>query len=125
MYCLANFFTNFGPNVTTFIIPGEIFPTRYRSTMHGVAAACGKIGAIVSQIIFFKVHSSDKALKAILGIFAGVTLTGIGSTWLLEETKDKSLESLSREEQRGFIFGVTEIEMQNGVIRRQGSPRST
>jgi len=64
LYCLANFFTNFGPNVTTFIIPGEIFPTRYRSTAHGFAAACGKLGAIVSQIIFFKVHGSDKVLKA-------------------------------------------------------------
>ena len=64
LYCLANFFTNFGPNVTTFIIPGEIFPTRYRSTAHGIAAACGKLGAIVSQIIFFKVGNSDTTLKA-------------------------------------------------------------
>jgi PHS family inorganic phosphate transporter-like MFS transporter len=63
VYCLANFFTNFGPNVTTFIIPGEIFPTRYRSTAHGIAAACGKLGAIVSQIIFFKAPNSDKAIK--------------------------------------------------------------
>lgn len=64
LYCLANFFTNFGPNVTTFIIPGEIFPTRYRSTAHGITAACGKLGAIVSQIIFFKMRDSDGTLKA-------------------------------------------------------------
>jgi PHS family inorganic phosphate transporter-like MFS transporter len=64
LYCLANFFTNFGPNVTTFIIPGEIFPTRYRSTAHGITAACGKLGAIVSQIIFFKVRDSDRTLQA-------------------------------------------------------------
>jgi len=120
LYCLANFFTNFGPNVTTFIIPGEIFPTRYRSTAHGFAAACGKLGAIVSQIIFFKVHGSDKVLKAILGIFAGVTLTGIASTWLLEETMDKSLEQLSNEPQQGFIYGVTPVQLQNGVVHRQG-----
>ncbi|KAI0279763.1 major facilitator superfamily domain-containing protein [Russula aff. rugulosa BPL654] len=104
-YCLANFFTNFGPNVTTFVIPGEIFPTRYRSTAHGITAACGKVGAIVSQIIFFKVGNSDRALKVILGIFAGVTFSGIGSTLLLDETKDKSLEQLSRERQQGFIHG--------------------
>jgi PHS family inorganic phosphate transporter-like MFS transporter len=65
LYCLANFFSNFGPNVTTFVIPGEIFPTRYRSTAHGIAAASGKLGAIVSQIIFFKVRNSDNALKAV------------------------------------------------------------
>jgi PHS family inorganic phosphate transporter-like MFS transporter len=63
LYCLANVFTDFGPNVTTFVIPGEIFSTRYRSTAHGITAACGKLGAIVSQIIFFKVPDSDRTLK--------------------------------------------------------------
>ncbi|KAN0107567.1 inorganic phosphate transporter [Russula decolorans] len=123
IYCLATFFTNFGPNVTTFIIPGEIFPTRYRSTAHGITAACGKLGAIVSQIIFFKVRDSDRTLQAILGIFAGVTLTGIGSTLLLEETRDKSLEELSRERQQNFIHGVTQVELRNGVVHRHGPPR--
>jgi MFS transporter, PHS family, inorganic phosphate transporter len=53
LYCLANFFQNFGPNVTTFVVPGEVFPTRYRSTGHGLSAACGKLGAIVAQVIFY------------------------------------------------------------------------
>lgn len=30
IYVLAQFFFNFGPNSTTFIVPGEVFPTRYR-----------------------------------------------------------------------------------------------
>jgi len=51
LYCLANFFQNFGPNSTTFIVPGEVFPTRYRSTGHGISAASGKLGAIVAQVI--------------------------------------------------------------------------
>ena len=51
LYCLANFFQNFGPNTTTFIVPGEVFPTRYRSTGHGISAASGKVGAIVSQAL--------------------------------------------------------------------------
>jgi len=54
LYCLANFFQNFGPNTTTFVIPGEIFPTRYRSTAHGISAGCGKLGAIVAQVGFSK-----------------------------------------------------------------------
>ncbi|ELU36270.1 inorganic phosphate transporter [Rhizoctonia solani AG-1 IA] len=45
LYCLANFFQNFGPNTTTFIVPGEAFPTRYRATAHGISAASGKLGA--------------------------------------------------------------------------------
>jgi len=52
LYCLANFFQNFGPNTTTFIVPGEAFPTRYRSTGHGISAASGKLGAIVAQVGF-------------------------------------------------------------------------
>jgi PHS family inorganic phosphate transporter-like MFS transporter len=52
LYCLANFFQNFGPNTTTFIVPGEAFPTRYRSTAHGISAASGKLGAIVAQVGF-------------------------------------------------------------------------
>lgn len=52
LYCLANFFQNFGPNTTTFIVPGEAFPTRYRSTAHGISAASGKLGAIIAQVGF-------------------------------------------------------------------------
>lgn len=66
LYCLANFFQNFGPNTTTFIIPGEIFPTRYRSTAHGISAACGKLGAIVAQVGFVKlkdIGGPNKFLK--------------------------------------------------------------
>jgi PHS family inorganic phosphate transporter-like MFS transporter len=35
IFTLMQFFLNFGPNATTFVIPGEVFPTRYRSTAHG------------------------------------------------------------------------------------------
>jgi MFS transporter, PHS family, inorganic phosphate transporter len=52
LYCMANFFQNFGPNTTTFVIPGEVFPTRYRSTAHGISAASGKLGAIVAREFF-------------------------------------------------------------------------
>lgn len=71
LYCLTNFFQNFGTNTTSkifllrlqapfliipictaFIIPGEVFPTRYRSTGHGISAASGKLGAIVAQVGF-------------------------------------------------------------------------
>lgn len=53
LYALANFFQNFGPNSTTFIIPGELFPTRYRALSHGLSAASGKLGAVLAQVLFF------------------------------------------------------------------------
>ncbi len=58
LYCLAGFFENFGPNVTTFVIPGEVFPTRYRSTAHGISAASGKFGSIIAQIIVSRNRSA-------------------------------------------------------------------
>lgn len=62
-YCIAGFFENFGPNVTTFVIPGEVFPTRYRSTAHGISAASGKLGSIIAQIIISKRSQSSGSLK--------------------------------------------------------------
>jgi len=107
LYCLANFFQNFGPNVTTFIIPGEIFPTRYRSTAHGISAGSGKVGAVVSQVVFAVLKNDGfKFVKHILEIFALFTLSGFFSTLLLPETKGRSLEELSNEDQQGFITGI-------------------
>jgi len=116
IYCLTNFFQNFGPNVTSFVIPGEIFPTRYRATGHGISAASGKFGAIVAQIIFY-VHGDS--INLILKIFAFIMLTGIASTLLIPETSGKSLEELSNESQKGFIRGVHTFELRNGIVLRR------
>ncbi|KAL3455767.1 major facilitator superfamily domain-containing protein [Aspergillus heterothallicus] len=49
LYVLSQIFFNFGPNTTTYIIPAEIFPTRFRCTSHGLAAASGKLGSVIAQ----------------------------------------------------------------------------
>src|SRR5581483_9268981 len=36
LYGLSYFFTEFGPNVTTFVLPAEIFPVEARTTAHGI-----------------------------------------------------------------------------------------
>ncbi|KAI9000665.1 phosphate transporter [Trametes punicea] len=108
LYCLTNFFQNFGPNTTTFIVPGEAFPTRYRSTAHGISAASGKLGAIVAQVGFGKmvnIGGKNHFVKHLLEIFAFFMLTGVFSTLLIKETKQQSLEELSNEKQEGFIEG--------------------
>lgn len=38
----------FGPNATTWLLPGEVFPTDIRATCHGISAATGKVGALVA-----------------------------------------------------------------------------
>ncbi|KAG8937788.1 Inorganic phosphate transporter pho84, partial [Tulasnella sp. 408] len=92
---------NFGPNTTTFIIPGEVFPTRYRSTSHGISAASGKLGAIVAQVGFARlkdIGGKNAWINHILEIFALFMLTGIFSTFLVPETKGRTLEELNGEE---------------------------
>jgi len=123
LYCITNFFQNFGPNSTTFVIPGEAFPTRYRSTAHGISAASGKLGAIIAQVGFARlanIGGTNHFVKHILEIFALFMLTGIFSTLLLPETKQKSLEELSQESQEGFVKGVAnKIETKDGLVVTQ------
>jgi hypothetical protein len=55
-----------------------------------------------------------------LEIFALFMLTGIFSTLLLPETKQKSLEELSQESQEGFVKGVAaKIETRDGLVVAQ------
>ena len=95
LFTIANFFFNFGPNQTTFILPGEVFPTKFRTTAHGMSAAAGKLGAIVGiQIVapYFDSHA-----PAVMGVFAIVMFTGFCATALLPETKGKTLEEISED----------------------------
>lgn len=104
LYVLCQFFQNFGPNTTTFIVPGECFPTRYRSTAHGISAATGKVGAIVAQtcigtLINHGCSSKDQNcfLPHVMEIFALFMLLGIGTSILIPETSRKTLEEISEQ----------------------------
>ncbi|CAG8591070.1 5410_t:CDS:2 [Diversispora eburnea] len=109
IFTLIQFFMNFGPNATTFIVPGEVFPTRYRSTGHGISAASGKLGAIIAQVGFgaLKDRGGEKGSNAflphLLQIFAAFMFAGLLFTFLIPETKGKTLEELSNEDQNDFV----------------------
>lgn len=101
IFVLAQFFFNFGPNMTTFIIPGEVFPTRYRSTSHGISAASGKIGSIIGQgaIATLRNRNNGTWLDHVLQIYALFMFLGIFTTLCVPETKRKTLEELCGEDQ--------------------------
>ncbi|CAG8437789.1 10140_t:CDS:2 [Ambispora gerdemannii] len=107
LFSLSQFFLNFGPNSTTFIIPGEVFPTRYRSTGHGISAAWGKFGAIIAQIGFIQLKDKggpNAFVNRLLIFFAVFMFFGFVIThFLVPETKKQSLEQLSKEKQIGFV----------------------
>jgi PHS family inorganic phosphate transporter-like MFS transporter len=109
MYSLTFFFANFGPNATTFVVPAEIFPARLRSTCHGISAAAGKAGAIVGAFGFLYAAQSkdptktDKGYPTGIGIKNSLIMLGVINfagmlfTLLVPESKGKSLEELTGE----------------------------
>ncbi|CAN6299244.1 unnamed protein product [Urochloa humidicola] len=113
MYAFTFFFANFGPNSTTFIVPAEIFPARLRSTCHGISAAAGKAGAIIGAFGFlYAAQNQDKSkadhgypagigVRNSLFVLAGVNMLGFILTFLVPESKGKSLEEMSGEAEDG------------------------
>ncbi|KAJ1796956.1 hypothetical protein LPJ59_003434 [Coemansia sp. RSA 2399] len=97
LFSVAQLFQNFGPNVTTFVIPGEVFPTRFRATAHGISAASGKLGAIVAQGGFLQltnIGGKSAFIDHLLQIFALFMLIGFFATFWVPESKGKTLEEI-------------------------------
>lgn len=133
LYVLIQFFFNFGPNATTFIVPGECFPTRYRSTSHGISAASGKIGSIIAQAAIAPLRTRGAVkgatgaaaspwLNHVMQIFALFMLMGIFSTFLIPETKRKTLEDLANDWDMGGE-SITGHEHAKRVESEDGSPQ--
>ncbi|XP_019456815.1 PREDICTED: inorganic phosphate transporter 1-4-like isoform X2 [Lupinus angustifolius] len=109
IYSLTFFFANFGPNATTFVVPAEIFPARFRSTCHGISSASGKLGAIVGAFGFLYLAQNKDKSKTDAGYPAGigvknslivlgvVNILGFFFTFLVPEPNGKSLEEMSGE----------------------------
>ncbi|GER41578.1 phosphate transporter 1 [Striga asiatica] len=119
MYSLTFFFANFGPNATTFVVPAEIFPARLRSTCHGISAAAGKAGAIVGAFGFLYAAQPKDPSKRDAGYPAGIGVKnslivlgcinalGMFFTLLVPESKGRSLEEMSGEnEEEGSEMGT-------------------
>ncbi|XP_057794728.1 probable inorganic phosphate transporter 1-9 [Salvia miltiorrhiza] len=101
LYSLTFFFANFGPNTTTFIVPAELFPARFRSTCHGISGAAGKVGAIVGSVGFLWASSSGggEGMTVALVILGGVCVAGMVVTYLFTpETMGRSLEENESED---------------------------
>jgi len=97
LFGISYFFTEFGPNTTTFIYPAEIFPTEVRTTGHGIAAAMGKMGAFAGTYLFTDMLNSW-GIRGAEGVAGGVAVLGVLVTYaFLPEPKGKSLEQLERE----------------------------
>lgn len=122
LYILISVAINLGPNGTTFILPAILFPTKYRCTCHGIAAATGKLGSVIAQLVMAYAHFGNEdtlydanarmdwtgptqppqSLGHVLQVFCGMMLLGAAITWFwIPETRDgmgkmRSLEVLAQ-----------------------------
>src|SRR5579863_8101079 len=97
IYGTSYFFTEFGPNVTTFVYPAELFPVMVRSTAHGTAAAFGKVGAFIGAFAFPYLLTTYH-LPGAMAFAAVISVAGLILTFLtLPEPNQRSLEEISDE----------------------------
>ncbi|KAL6909736.1 hypothetical protein ACP4OV_001395 [Aristida adscensionis] len=111
LYALTFFAANLGPNTTTFILPAELFPARFRSACHGISGAAGKLGAVVGAIGFLWASQDRDKGKVLAGykpgigmmyalvILGGISLLGLAVTYVFtRETMGRSLEENESEQ---------------------------
>ena len=94
VYGLSYFFTEFGPNMTTFVMPSEVFPVTMRATGHGISAGIGKLGAFIG-VFLFPILQSSLGLRGTLLLTAGASVLGLALTLVLPEPSGRSLEEVS------------------------------
>ncbi|HEY0719557.1 MAG TPA: MFS transporter [Streptosporangiaceae bacterium] len=94
VYGLSYFFTEFGPNMTTFVLPSELYPVSMRTTGHGISAGIGKLGAFIG-VFLFPVLQSTLGLRGTLLLTAGVAVLGFALTLVLPEPAGRSLEDIA------------------------------
>lgn len=80
-YGFTFFFSNYGPNATTFMLPSMTFSRSCRSTLNCIYAAFGKAGALIGTVVF--VTATDRfGEKAVFIACALVSFGGCLISWL-------------------------------------------
>jgi MFS transporter, PHS family, inorganic phosphate transporter len=93
VYGVSYFFTEFGPNMTTFVMPSELYPVTMRATGHGISAGVGKLGAFIG-VFLFPLLNDWFGLRGTLLLTAGVAVAGCALTLVLPEPAGRSLEDM-------------------------------
>jgi PHS family inorganic phosphate transporter-like MFS transporter len=127
IFGLSYFFVQFGPNMTTFVLPSEVFPVSMRTTGHGIAAGIGKLGAFLGVFLVpqLQKHYGLRGMLAIAGVAA---VLGYLLTTVLPEPARRSLEDMQEHSsstanavaaQPSTVFGIDQSEF---PVIVQGSP---
>lgn len=91
--------TNLGPNAQTYLLAGELFPTRLRGIGAGLAAASGKAGAVLMALLV-PVLLEHWGRQVLLIALALSSIAGALITWLLRiETRGDQPQELEAPDQ--------------------------
>mmetsp|Transcript_22435 Transcript_22435/g.45022 ORF Transcript_22435/g.45022 Transcript_22435/m.45022 type:complete len:251 (+) Transcript_22435:114-866(+) len=96
-YIVLMFMLNWGPNITTFILPAEVYPPKVRSTMNGISAALGKVGAIIGTFIYQPIYD-EHGIPVLMVVAGCISLIGAAlSFWTIKPSKEHTGEDDTRE----------------------------
>lgn len=96
-FMIFNFMTNMGPNAMTYLLAGEVFPTKIRGVGAGFAASFGKLGAVLTAFLF-PLLLKDIGTQTLLLLLVGASMLGAWVTWKFRiETNGVSMEKLGSE----------------------------
>jgi nitrate/nitrite transporter NarK len=115
---LSYFFIQFGPNMTTFVLPSEVFPVSMRTTGHGVAAGIGKLGAFVGVFLVpvLQDHIGLRGLLAVAGVSA---VAGFAVTSLLPEPAGRTLEDVANHRSEPAAPGPVRVVTTDDLTSRE------
>ena len=92
-FMIFNLMTNLGPNSMTYLLAGEVFPTKIRGVGAGFAASFAKIGAAMTAFLF-PILLNDLGTSLLLYILVGTSLLGAVITWRFSIETRGNLEKL-------------------------------
>jgi MFS transporter, putative metabolite transport protein len=96
-FMIFNFMTNLGPNAMTYLLAGEVFPTKVRGLGAGFAASFAKVGAVLTAF-FFPIVLHQIGTTALLAALVATSLLGAWVTWRFRiETTGINLERVGLE----------------------------
>jgi putative MFS transporter len=101
-FILYNFFINFGPGITTYLLPALLYKPQFKATGHGLTAGAGKFGAFVGTV-FLPVFQAKLGIYLTVGVLASTLLLGWGLTEVLSKQNDKLLDGGEESEDSALL----------------------
>jgi MFS transporter, PHS family, inorganic phosphate transporter len=96
LYGSTFFFSNYGPNATTYLLPSMTFSKSCRATLNGVSAASGKVGALLGTMVF--VAAADRFGEQVV-MWACAVISFAGVVLTVTCVSEKVLHTPTKEEQ--------------------------